>query len=127
MRFLAALVATAVVVAPLGTATAQSLFTVAREALYAPTLVDGTLLHALCKQGGHDYNESNCYGFVAGVMETTSINIRAGHEAAICVPDRVSLTQMVDVVAAYVSKNATARHLSAAYLATEAMREAFPC
>lgn len=59
-------------------------------------------------------------GFVTGVVDAMQNEI-------VCVPDRVTVKQVVDISKAHLQQNPSIRHKPAAYIVLKAVSEVWPC
>lgn len=78
---------------------------------------DGNMLIDICRTGSAIY-------YVAGVIETLEFTET---DDRLCIPDRVSNQQLVDVVCKSLNENPQSRHRSAIALTYGAFKKAFPC
>jgi hypothetical protein len=76
-----------------------------------------------------DFDFGNCFGTVAGVMNTmTQLYYYLPNEAKACFPDSgISYLQAVRIVTRYMADHPASLHKSDALLSIEAFRAAFPC
>ena len=65
-----------------------------------------------------------CYGFLQGFVQREWM---LGDSSNICIPETVSLKQMMDVINAWLVAHPQDRHYGMAYLAHAALFTAFPC
>ena len=98
----------------------------------SPSFFNGTELHA--RLGDWKRNPSKdvisasvAYGFVIGVAD--AIHGYKEPRTGFCYrrPDKVTTSQLVDVVYAYLEKRPQNRHLSAWSITAAALAEAYPC
>lgn len=65
-------------------------------------------------------------GYVSGVADSDNVTVSIDYRK-ICIPNGVTNGQIVDVVFKFLDAKPEIRHLSAAYLSREAMRNAWTC
>ena len=70
-------------------------------------------------------SQAMCNGFVAAMATVTTNESYASWHA--CIPDSVSLGQLVDVVRKHLEEHPEFRHLSGESLTAKAFAHAFPC
>lgn len=98
---------------------------------------NGNELYDMCKDGRNTLN-----GYVAGVFDkgvsdivfadhwAPTVESKEGLKKVIkpyCIPDRVRVSQMRDVVCKFLADRPNQRHLPGAPLVQTALAEAFPC
>jgi hypothetical protein len=66
-----------------------------------------------------------CLGYIEGVSDAMDSNTINGFRA--CVPLGIEVSQAVDVVKSFLTKNAQKRQLGASGLVAQAFQEAWPC
>src|SRR5215472_5151716 len=86
---------------------------------------DGNKLYAHCAAIGAFIGYAYCQAYVEGVADAMSGNSIDGHTA--CVPDGVTVQQVVDVATRYLAANPAERHFAASGLVAHALEDAFPC
>ena len=59
-------------------------------------------------------------GFVTGVVNSTQNEF-------VCIPDRVTIKQVVDISKAHLQQNPSIRHKPAAYIVLKAVSDVWPC
>ena len=103
----------------------RSLLAAAAALLMATTaqagFYDGAKLHELCS----DRDRAICMGYAAGLVDTLLQSEPWAN--AICPPPNVKLGSVTDIIARELANHPELRHLSAASIATTALRKAFPC
>jgi hypothetical protein len=85
--------------------------------LAAPALANGNDLLVFC-ESEDNLKWGYCTGYAVGVADAAP---------GVCLPDRVTAGQIRDVVVQYLQTHAEIRHLPSAFLATEALIDAFTC
>lgn len=71
---------------------------------------------------------NHCEGYVLGVTHASIIwQSAGGQRASICLPENVTLTQIIMVVINHLEKNPKKLHLQADSSVISALNEAFPC
>jgi hypothetical protein len=88
---------------------------------FSQGFIDGNHLYDVCNSKDDASKVGYCIGFTVGVTDTL------GGEGKICVPERPTEGQAVDVVMNYLRANPEKRRLSAWSLARAALQQAFPC
>ena len=73
----------------------------------------------------HLFSQGYCLGFIAGVADVMLTNPIYGFRA--CVPERVVLGQVVDVVVNNLKNSPEKRHFTAHSLVASYLSQAFPC
>jgi hypothetical protein len=85
---------------------------------------DGYTLHKLC-QSVETVNEMFCIGYIEGIVDMGGMGGK--DSPSICVPEKVSGGQVVDIVKKWFVDHPEHRHYAAAGLVDEALSAAFPC
>ena len=104
----------------------------ASPALADTFYVDGSALFERCSPDQNDLSPDvligNCLGYVAGAVDTLEIHQSVGNlPRYYCLPERVSVNQLVAVVVKYLGENPAELHNIASSLILKALVEAFPC
>jgi len=90
--------------------------------------VSGNALYADCSQTGDsvlDYQaRAQCNGFIIGVADSLQVE-RAERQTEDCLPEKVNRGQVIDIVIKYLRENPALRHLGAANLSRNAIKDAF--
>lgn len=83
----------------------------------------GNNLYKQCEQrlspDGKLVGEMICAGFIIGIADS------GAHKA--CLPDELVISQVTDVVVAWLRNNPALRHHPAAHLVAKALEDAYPC
>jgi len=91
--------------------------------------LDGNKLYRDCttkeSDDHHFLNRSYCNGFVTGVTDMLGSTERLAEMT--CLPDKVTVGQVRDVLIKYLKDHPEKRHLPAFVLVFNSQREAFPC
>lgn len=83
----------------------------------------GNQLHELCQA-----SEARSTAYLMGVVDEQAFKTdMEGAKGSFCVPENVTAKQVRDVTCRYLSDHPGRRHFRAAWLATLALTEAFPC
>lgn len=91
-----------------------------------PPLVDlatGNGFVAGCADPASAANFGLCYGFIRGLLQREFMY----GSSPICIPDGVTVKQLIDVAVAFVNQHPQDRHLWPGLLGITAYRQAFPC
>jgi hypothetical protein len=89
--------------------------------------VEGNELHENCS-ASTEFKEAACVSYIIGITDFIDLSQAAGDARLnICIPDRATAGQVIDVVKTYIDRNPKERHLAAVLLVTNALSEAFPC
>jgi hypothetical protein len=90
--------------------------------------VQGNELVEYCDES-NIYDAGICFGYVIGVSD--SINVWAGSDSingkVACIPDGVTVRQVMSIFKKYLKENPEEHHLRAQYLIGLALMKAFPC
>lgn len=95
---------------------------------WAITFVTGSELLTSCTEPSGSVRRAMCSGYMAGVAG--GYTLRGAWENIpedICMPDGVTIGQLVRVVTKHLEEHPEKLHFGAASLATNAYLEAFPC
>jgi|GEM_PF-2997190 len=84
--------------------------------------ISGNKLHDKCST-----DKFYVYGYVLGLSDGTLLGHEREPDLYYCLPNEIQAGQMLDVVCQYLVANPEERHHPAAFLATQALIEAFPC
>ena len=88
----------------------------------AQQFYDGNALYGMCAAPPEaTVQQSECAGYVTGVADTLVMTKQ------ICLPSRVIVREVVDVVIKYLRDNPAMRHYSAASDIGVALTDSFPC
>lgn len=87
-------------------------------------LKTGNGFFAGCSNIRSGENFGLCYGFLQGFVQREWM---VGGSSVICIPETVSLKQMMDVINAWLVAHPQDRHYGMAYLAHASLFTAFPC
>jgi len=72
--------------------------------------------------------QGNCYSYIRGVHEGIGATVALADIPDIfCIPNQVRMGQIHDTIIQYLERNPQRRHLPAALLIIQALRNAFPC
>ena len=89
--------------------------------------LDGNQLLEYCTPRG-GYGEGACDGYVAGVVDSRlSRQDKHGQPAAYCLPETVTLGQIVWLVTRYLHEHPQELHFTADSTVDTALQKAFPC
>ena len=90
--------------------------------------IDGNKLHDICVETDERIVGTVCAMYVAGVVDAMLVmKDMIGEQIAFCVPEGVTIGQLVDVFAKYLRDHPEERHLHGAVLVITAVSDAFPC
>ena len=67
------------------------------------------------------------FGYIWGLLDGQELAEQGGATRQFCLPDDLTGTQLFDVVCRFVEAHPNQRHVPASYLATAALKEAWPC
>ena len=98
----------------------------AAKAQDVQAFLSGNTLWEYCAAPRGSLQFGFCAGHIAGVADAMTSYGRLGEYRA-CIPRRVQVGQVVDVVIQNLSVNPSRRHLTASSLTARAIAEAFPC
>lgn len=82
----------------------------------------GNQLLAECLEPHSVFGYSYCLGFISGAADTLVF-----HTNDVCVPEKVTRGQTMDIVVRYLQAHPEIRHYASTTLAKAALMEAFPC
>jgi hypothetical protein len=89
-----------------------------------PMFVDGNGLLDQCEKKYSDF----CHGYLAGIADALATESGVVYpEFTICLPDKTNTRQLVDVVMKGLKDNPQDRTYTAASVASEYLRKAWPC
>ena len=83
--------------------------------------MDGNKLLKDCEPDEVNFSDGMCYGYIAGVYDQGRYTPRA------CIPNGVTLKQLIDVTKQYLRDTPAKRHQGADVLIVQAFRDAWPC
>jgi Rap1a immunity proteins len=79
----------------------------------------------------HALFDGECLGFVSGLIEgvwvTESYHHVPQNQPMFCMPDGVTSAQLIRIVKKYIEDTPQMAHVETRYLASNALRRAFPC
>lgn len=79
----------------------------------------GNSLYEYCDRGAETFFEGVCAGYIIGVIDSAT--------SGACLPQKVPIRQLIDVVHKYLQDAPRERHFVGALLVSLALMEAFPC
>lgn len=111
------------------TVVAAAVAIVATSPARAAGYYTGSELHASCiaqsPEAAAPQKRAMCRGYIGGAIDALTLDhFLRGQQA--CIPNEVTLGQIIDVVTNYLRDNPASRHNGAALIARVAIVEAFP-
>ena len=85
-------------------------------------LFDGNKLFEHCDTDGANWSNGVCYGYVVGTYDRGRYD-----SVGVCIPDGVSVKQLIDLTTNYLRDNPQLRHKPADLLIGSSWYEAWPC